>query len=111
MIMKRLLLICLVLCFWGEYGYAVEKQKDLEILYNRLLEEYLSDSVDVSQAEKDLAVMQTDGSWKDIDYKTVTFYFDAERHLKRLKNMALAYSKPGNKLFHEQELRKKIILG
>ena len=111
MIMKRLLLICLVLCFWGEYGYAVEKQKDIEILYNRLLEEYLSDSVDVSQAEKDLAVMQTDGSWKDIDYKTVTFYFDAERHLKRLKNMALAYSKPGNKLFHEQELRKKIILG
>ena len=76
-----------------------------------MLEEYLSDSVDVSQAEKDLAVMQTDGSWKDIDYKTVTFYFDAERHLKRLKNMALAYSKPGNKLFHEQELRKKIILG
>ena len=55
MIMKRLLLICLVLCFWGEYGYAVEKQKDIEILYNRLLEEYLSDSVDVSQAEKDLA--------------------------------------------------------
>ena len=49
MIMKRLLLICLVLCFWGEYGYAVEKQKDIEILYNRLLEEYLSDSVDVSQ--------------------------------------------------------------
>ena len=45
MIMKRLLLICLVLCFWGEYGYAVEKQKDIEILYNRLLEEYLSDSV------------------------------------------------------------------
>ena len=39
MIMKRLLLICLVLCFWGEYGYAVEKQKDIEILYNRLLEE------------------------------------------------------------------------
>ena len=111
MIMKRLLLICLVLCFLREYGYAVEKQKDIEILYNRLLEEYLSDSVDVSQAEKDLAVMQTDGSWKDIDYKTVTFYFDAERHLKRLKNMALAYSKPGNKLFHEQELRKKIILG
>lgn len=34
MIMKRLLLICLVLCFWGEYGYAVEKQKDIEILYN-----------------------------------------------------------------------------
>ena len=55
MIMKRLLLICLVLCFWGEYGYAVEKQKDIEIVYNRLLEEYLSDSVDVSQAEKDLA--------------------------------------------------------
>ena len=52
MIMKRLLLICLVLCFWGEYGYAVEKQKDIEILYNRLLEEYLSDSVDVSQAER-----------------------------------------------------------
>ena len=109
--MKRLLLICLVLCFWGEYGYAVEKQKDIEILYNRLLEEYLSDSVDVSQAEKDLAVMQTDGSWQDIDYKTVTFYFDADRHLKRLKNIALAYSKPGNKLFHEPELRKKIILG
>ena len=36
MIMKRLLLICLVLCLWGEYGYAVEKQKDIEILYNRL---------------------------------------------------------------------------
>ncbi|WP_294608867.1 polysaccharide lyase family 8 super-sandwich domain-containing protein [uncultured Bacteroides sp.] len=109
--MKRLLLICLSLCFWGEYSYAVEKQKDIEILYNRLLGEYLSDSVDVSQAEKDLAVMQTDGSWKDIDYKTVTFYFDADRHLKRLRNIALAYSKPGNKLFHESELRKKIILG
>ena len=44
----------------GRIRHAVEKQKDIEILYNRLLEEYLSDSVDVSQAEKDLAVMQTD---------------------------------------------------
>ena len=111
MIMKRLLIIYLALCFWGECSYAVEKQKDIEILYNRLLEEYLSDSIDVSQAEKDLAVMQTDGSWKDIDYKTVTFYFDADRHLKRLRNIALAYSKPGNKLFHKPELRKKIVLG
>ena len=101
--MKRLLLICLVLCFWGEYGYAVEKQKDIEILYNRLLEEYLSDSVDVSQAEKDLAVMQTDGSWKDIDYKTVTFYFDAERHLKRLKNMAIYDSSS----FAEERVEKR----
>lgn len=111
MIMKRLLIIYLALCFWGECSYAVEKQKDIEILYNRLLEEYLSDSIDVSQAEKDLAVMQTDGSWKDIDYKTVTFYFDADRHLKRLRNIALAYSKLGNKLFHKPELRKKIVLG
>lgn len=111
MIMKRLLIIYLALCFWGECSYAVEKQKDIEILYNRLLEEYLSDSIDVSQAEKDLAIMQTDGSWKDIDYKTVTFYFDADRHLKRLRNIALAYSKPGNKLFHKPELRKKIVLG
>lgn len=107
MIMKRLLIIYLALCFWGECSYAVEKQKDIEILYNRLLEEYLSDSIDVSQAEKDLAVMQTDGSWKDIDYKTVTFYFDADRHLKRLRNIALAYSKLGNKLFHKPELRKR----
>ncbi len=91
----------------GRIRLCCRETERYRILYNRLLEEYLSDSVDVSQAEKDLAVMQTDGSWKDIDYKTVTFYFDAERHLKRLKNMALAYSKPGNKLFHEQELRKE----
>ena len=36
MIMKRLLIIYLALCFWGECSYAVEKQKDIEILYNRL---------------------------------------------------------------------------
>ena len=107
MIMKRLLLICLVLCFWGEYGYAVEKQKDIEILYNRLLEEYLSDSVDVSQAEKDLAVMQTDGSWKDIDYKTVTFYFDAERHLKRLRTWHWLIVNPEINYFMSRNCERK----
>lgn len=55
--------------------------------------------------------MQVDGSWKDIDYKTVTFYFDAERHLKRLKNMALAYCRVESKLFHKKELKEKLILG
>lgn len=109
--MRKLLLTCLMLCFLGGYGHAVEKQKDIDILCNRLLDEYLSEPADVSQAEKDLAAMQTDGSWEDIDYKTVTFYFDADRHLRRLNNMALAYSKPESKLFHNSVLKEKIILG
>lgn len=111
MIMRKLLFTCLMLCFLGGYSHAVEKQKDIDILCNRLVDEYLSEPADVHQAETDLAAMQADGSWKDIDYKTVTFYFDADRHLKRLNNMALAYSKPGSKLFHKSALKEKIVLG
>lgn len=108
--MRTLLLACLMLCFLNEYSFAIDKQKDINTLCNRLSVEYLLESVDIPQAEKDIATMQPDGSWKDIDYKTVTFYFDADRHLKRIKNMTLAYSKPGNKFFHQKELKQKLIL-
>lgn len=108
--MRTLLLACLMLCFLNEYSFAIDKQKDIDTLCNRLSVEYLLESVDIPQAEKDIATMQPDGSWKDIDYKTVTFYFDADRHLKRIKNMTLAYSKPGNKFFHQKELKQKLIL-
>lgn len=109
--MKRLISICLMLCLWGEYNYALDKQNEIDILCKRLLEEYLLEPADIPQAEKELASMRKDGSWKDIDYKKVTLYFDADRHLKRLKNMALAYCKPESKLFGKKELKEKIILG
>lgn len=109
--MRTLLFACLMLCFLNEYSFAIDRQKDIDSVCNRLSAEYLLDSVDISQAEKDMATMQADGNWKDIDYKTVTFYFDAERHLKRLKNMALAYCRVESKLFHKNELKEKLILG
>lgn len=109
--MRRILFICCVLCFCTRCGYAIGQQRDIDLLCERLSDKYLSEVPDVSQADKDMETMQVDGSWNDIDYKTVTFYFDAERHLDRLRNMALAYSKGNSRLYHEPRLKEKIVLG
>ncbi|MDR0541544.1 MAG: glycoside hydrolase family 88 protein [Dysgonamonadaceae bacterium] len=88
------------------------KQKaEIDLLTSRLQEEYLKRKVKRKELEWSLKNMQADGSWSDIDYNTVTLLYDAGKHLDRLVNMALAYSKPGSPDYHSQALRNKIVSG
>ena len=54
-----------------------------------------------------------DGSFPDLDYVTVHegSFYPAGSHLKRLKLMAIAYRKPGNKYYNSGRLLKQIVAG
>lgn len=109
--MRKLWLIWFALVVGISQAFAVDRQKDIDTLCYRLQTGYLSESVNLSDVRGFVSSMRDDGSWGDVDYKTVTFYFDADKHLKRLRGMALAYCKPGSELYHQQELKDKIVRG
>lgn len=92
-------------------GKTVNMTNDVNLVCDRLIDMCLAESMDFDCAIHDMNNIQLDGSWRDVDYTTVTFYFDAEKHLKRLKNMALAYNNSQCKLYHNEELKNKIVLG
>ena len=92
-------------------GKTVNMTNDIHLVCDRLVDKCLVESMDLDCAIHDMNTIQSDGSWKDVDYTTITFYFDAEKHLKRLKNMALAYNNSKCELYHNGELKNKIVLG
>lgn len=59
-----------------------------------------------------LSLLNDDGSFKDIDYQSSNVvYWDPIYHLDRLKEMAYAYTTPGNTFFDNQSLFDKIESG
>lgn len=112
MLMKIILFTCLLLCAGICHCQTTDsQQKDIDLVYSRLVKKSLDDSANVQRAKQDMDAMRSDGSWRDIDYINVTFYFDADKHLRRLKNMALAYCIPQSDLFRNKDLKAKIVLG
>lgn len=113
--MRRLLvLFSFVGLLFSSFAFAggdVNAQKELDELTRRLIASHLEGEVDEEAIGRLMESMQSDGSFPKIDYVTVFAGFPAGTHLKRLKAMAHAYRKPGNKYYNSKKLLNKIQLG
>lgn len=86
----------------------VDAQKEVDEMTGRLVASYLEAKVDEDIIAGYASALRSDGSFPDLDYVTVHegSSYPAGSHLKRLKLMAIAYRKPGNKYYNSGRLLK-----
>lgn len=91
----------------------VDAQKEVDEMTGRLVASYLETKVDEDIIAGYASALRSDGSFPDLDYVTVHegSFYPAGSHLKRLKSMAIAYRKPGNKYYNSGKLLKQIVAG
>ena len=91
----------------------VDAQKEVDEMTGRLVASYLEAKVDEDIIAGYASALRSDGSFPDLDYVTVHegSFYPAGSHLKRLKLMAIAYRKPGNKYYNSGRLLKQIVAG
>lgn len=115
--MKCLKLIFCLLYFCCSLAEAkevqVDAQKEVDEMTRRLVASYLEAKVDEDIIAGYASALRSDGSFPDLDYVTVHegSSYPAGSHLKRLKLMAIAYRKPGNKYYNSGRLLKQIVAG
>lgn len=93
------------LCCFNFTVYA--QSEPFNLLMQRIsddLQTGISDKVLANSVSTDLASLNTDGSWKDIDYANLQY-----DPLKRIKGMAMAYVRPSNPYYSKPELHKAIV--
>lgn len=77
----------------------------MEVVVGRLLDSLQQTTVNVSEVDGFRSILQTNGSWPDIDYNsTGQSIWPPGNHLNRLRSLALAYSKAGSPYAGDAEL-------
>ena len=106
-------LLCLCCSLAEAKGGQVDAQKEVDEITGRLVASYLEVKVDEDIIAGYATALRADGSFPDLDYVTVHegSFYPAGSHLKRLKSMAVAYRKPGNKYYNSGKLLKQIVAG
>ncbi|MDL2247573.1 polysaccharide lyase beta-sandwich domain-containing protein [Bacteroides sp. OttesenSCG-928-J23] len=100
------------LFLWPDDACAqTHRQQEIDTLTGRLQHIVLARKINKKELAYAMANMQPDGSWPDIDYNTVTLYYDAGRHLARLNYMAMAYASAGSEHCKSGQLLSQILLG
>jgi len=87
--------------------FAIAQQEPYGIIMGRInqdLQVGVNDGVLTKRINKDIASLNTDGSWADINYADAQY-----DPLKRIKDMATAYIRRSNKLYQNTELHGAII--
>ncbi|MCC8170308.1 MAG: polysaccharide lyase beta-sandwich domain-containing protein [Parabacteroides sp.] len=105
-----ILALCSFLLVSGRVCGQLPARQEIDSLTSRLERVELARTFEPDAMEQALARIRPDGSWADIDYDTVTLYYDAANHLSRLIQMTLAYSKTGSAYYHDAGLLDKIML-
>lgn len=101
---SRTLYLLLALALIPVIGHAKVYSNIMDRFYQLNTVEY-SDSI----VESYLEMMNDDGSFSDIDYRTEDLvYWAPIYHLDRLILMSYAYTEPGNKYYESEELFEKI---
>ncbi|MDE1192067.1 MAG: polysaccharide lyase family 8 super-sandwich domain-containing protein [Arachidicoccus sp.] len=98
------------------YGHlsdtATPEQKiQIDTITNRLISKYVPGSVSIVNIDTLLNNQQSDGSWSDIDYTSVTADFPATLHLTRLQQLAVAYCTQGTIYYDSSYVKDRILLG
>lgn len=109
--MRRILLIILV----GLMSSNFAKADDFDILYQRLFDEYLTNTPMNSPTaiQSYMNTQQADGSWSTTDYDSHTFVggWKPLVHWDNLLNMSMAFKKPGHTLYGNTTLKNQIKRG
>ena len=85
---------------------------DFEVIRNRVVDELLKLDIASGELDEILGLMQTDGSFIDINYDDLsrTAGFPHRRHTRRLVDLARAYAKTDHAFHGRSEVLDKIIL-
>lgn len=122
---KIILVLTMLLSFVFGQGSTVSAvgQDDITTIKTRLKTYFLElDTIDdgskvetcyVSQADKYLKLIQEDGSFKDVDYQAHNNAANGAAWspylaLDRLQAIAIAYNKPGNALYHRDDVKNAL---
>jgi chondroitin AC lyase len=88
-----------------------ESANDLETLRKRIVDDLLQPRVNEDTIKKLIATIQSDGSWRGINYKdTSRTGFQHSIHLEHMLDLARAYKKTGNKFYQSAEVKKTLSL-
>lgn len=90
-----------------------DARQELDEMTGRLISSHLESKVDEEVVAGYMNAISPDGSFPDLDYVTVHegAFFPSGAHLERLKSMAVAYRKIGNKYYNSRRLLKQIVAG
>lgn len=86
---------------------AAAQSSEFDTIMNRIRAELMQNNKDEALAktvEHDMASLQKDGSWADINYANPEF-----AHLKRIENFAVAYKRPSNKFYGDKAVHDAIL--
>ena len=106
--MKKLLLI---LCCFVFVGFC--KADEIEVIKQRIAEWNWSNDINrteiIRDAQKWEQTLQADQQWQDVDYKNPTrAIWTAFQHLKRVKEMTIAYTAPWSSLRNNEKVFEAI---
>ncbi|OPC28947.1 silent information regulator protein Sir2 [Elizabethkingia meningoseptica] len=109
--MRKLLLI---LCSFVFLGFS--KAGEIDIIKQRIAEWSWSNDINQTEitqnARKWQQTLQEDQQWQDVDYKNPTrTTWTAYQHLKRIKEMTIAYTAPWSTLKNNDELFEAVYKG
>lgn len=107
--MKRIILFTCILTFLFTNEAIGQKNKDIELLRQRFINELLDQPVNEQYVKEVINNIQPDGSWAYIDYKdTSRIAFQHTQHLSNLVQMSRAYNKKGSSLRGNRQLKKAL---
>jgi len=89
-----------------------QPEQDLEIIAERLREEFGGQAPGEDRIQAYLKRQNADGSWPDVDYNDVArTHWSPQRHTRNLSDMACAYGAKGHALAGDAMLRDGIVNG
>ena len=87
-----------------------DMKNDLEVVKRRLVQRELPDDASETEVTTMIADLEQDGTWPDIDYEDKDRAgWDLMQHMRRLTDMARAWSTPRHAYHHDPALREALM--
>ena len=106
--MKKLV-CCISLAFISIIGYA-QSQQDIDSMLNRYKIYLLLTDTSLTHFEN-IHPVNEEGMWSDINYKNnQPGYWQVADHLRRIRSLAMAWSKENSPAYHSEKIKRSISL-
>jgi chondroitin AC lyase len=106
--MKKLA-CCISLAFISIIGYA-QSQQDIDSMLNRYKIYLLLTDTSLTHFEN-IHPVNEEGMWSDINYKNnQPGYWQVADHLRRIRSLAMAWSKENSPAYHSEKIKRSISL-
>jgi chondroitin AC lyase len=92
-----------------EMSEPVRKDRDLEVVRNRVISELMAPKAEQSYIKELLGTLREEGFWPDIDYADVSNTgWEHRFHLERIGDLSRAFKQPSSVYFEDTEVKEAI---